>query len=77
MPPHTNQPTKHTVQVDSRNQQPGVYSVNNIAGYFIISIPIILFFSILGYKKYRKTVYRHRVEKLEKLWHIDIDEKSR
>jgi hypothetical protein len=77
MPPHTNQPANHTVQVDARNQQPGVSSINNIAGYFVISIPIILFVSIFGYKKYRKTVYRRRVAKLERLWHIDVDEKTR
>jgi hypothetical protein len=77
MPPHTNQPANHTVQVDAKNQQPVISNVNHIAGYFVISIPILLFFSIIGYKKYRKTVYRRRVAKLERLWRIDVDEKTR
>jgi uncharacterized membrane protein len=77
MPPHNNPPVNRTVQVDVRNQQPAVSSVNNMIGYFVISIPIILFFSIIGYKKYRQTVYRRQVAKLERLWQIDVDEKTR
>jgi hypothetical protein len=77
MPAHTNPPANHTTQLDARNQQPGVSNMNHIAGYFVISIPIILLFSILGYRKYKKTVYRRRVAKLERLWHVDVDEKTR
>ncbi len=68
------QPVNQSTQVNSR-VTPEV-SVSNIAGYLVLSIPIVLFLSIIGYKKYRIVARRRRIEKLERLWHIDIDEKT-
>ncbi|MBF2066551.1 MAG: hypothetical protein IGS39_19340 [Calothrix sp. C42_A2020_038] len=52
-------------------------SAFHYVGYFIIAIPIITLLSIIGYKKYKIAVHRHRIAKLERLWHIHIDEKTR
>jgi hypothetical protein len=55
--------------------QPEV-SAYHYAGYFIVAIPIIVLLSIIGHKKYKITVHRNRIAKLERLWHINIDEKT-
>ncbi|PAX51408.1 hypothetical protein [Brunnivagina elsteri] len=69
-----NQPVNQSVQVNSR-VEPEI-STHNIAGYFVLGIPIVLLISIIGYKKYRIVTLRRRIEKLERLWHIDIDKKT-
>ncbi|BAZ37395.1 hypothetical protein NIES4101_33160 [Calothrix sp. NIES-4101] len=68
------QPGKQSIEVNSR-EIPEV-SAHSIAGYFIVGIPIVLLLSIIGYKQYRILARRRRIEKLERLWHIDIDEKT-
>jgi hypothetical protein len=69
-----NQPVNQSAQVNSR-VEPKI-STHNIAGYFVLSIPIVLLLSIIGYKKYRIVTLRRRIQKLERLWHIDIDKKT-
>ncbi len=51
-------------------------SICNYAGYLVIALPIVVFLSIMGYKKYKITTHRNRIAKLERLWHINIDEKT-
>ncbi|OKH35946.1 hypothetical protein NIES2101_37325 [Calothrix sp. HK-06] len=51
-------------------------SICNYAGYFVIAIPVVVLLSIIGYKKYKITTHRNRIAKLERLWHINIDEKT-
>lgn len=51
-------------------------SICNYAGYLVIALPVIVLLSIIGYKKYKITTYRNRIAKLERLWHINIDEKT-
>jgi hypothetical protein len=63
-----------TVQVNSATQSQ--VPSNHIASYFVIAIPILILLGILGHKKYRVTVRRRRIAKLERLWKIDIDEKT-
>jgi hypothetical protein len=67
-------PVNQSTEVNSRATSE--VSAYNIAGYFILSIPIVLLISIIGYKKYRIVARRRRIQKLERLWHIDIDEKT-
>jgi hypothetical protein len=69
-----NQPVNQLTQVNSR-VTPEI-STHNIAGYFVLGIPIVLLMSIIGYKKYRIIALRRRIEKLERLWHIDVDKKT-
>lgn len=51
-------------------------SICNYAGYFVIALPVVILLSIIGYKKYKITAHRNRIAKLERLWHINIDEKT-
>ncbi|NJL63590.1 MAG: hypothetical protein HC903_19340 [Methylacidiphilales bacterium] len=53
-------PVNQSVQVNS-TLTPEV-SVSNIAGYLILSIPIVLLISIIGHKKYRTVAHRRRIE---------------
>jgi hypothetical protein len=69
-----NQSANQSTEVNSRAISE--VSVYNIAGYSILSISIVLLISIIGYKKYRIVAHRRRIEKLERLWHIDIDKKT-
>ncbi|BAZ09850.1 hypothetical protein NIES4071_16630 [Calothrix sp. NIES-4071] len=59
------------VQVKSHSE-----SISNYAGYLVIAIPVIVLLSIVGYKKYKITTHRNRIAFLERLWHINIDEKT-
>ncbi|MEA5569793.1 hypothetical protein [Calothrix sp. UHCC 0171] len=68
------QPVNQSIEVNSR-EIPKV-STHSIAGYLIVGIPMVLLISVIGYKQYRILARRRRIEKLERLWHIDIDEKT-
>ncbi len=69
-----NQSINHPTEGNSR-VTPEI-SNQNIAGYLVLGIPIVLLMSIIGYKKYRIIALRRRIEKLERLWHMDVDEKT-
>jgi hypothetical protein len=69
-----NQSINHPTEGNSR-VTPEI-SNHHIAGYLVLSIPIVLLMSIIGYKKYRIITLRRRIEKLERLWHMDVDEKK-
>lgn len=52
------------------------FQSSTIAGSLVVLIPVIILFSILGYKRYKINRYRHRIEMLERLWKIDINRKT-
>ncbi|MFH7024020.1 MAG: hypothetical protein ACHBN1_01075 [Heteroscytonema crispum UTEX LB 1556] len=63
--------------------QPQVYpkkqndiAINPLVGYLIISLPLIVLLAITGYRKYQAQILRRRITKLEKLWLLNIPEKT-
>ncbi|RCJ19773.1 hypothetical protein A6S26_03270 [Nostoc sp. ATCC 43529] len=51
-------------------------AINLLTGYLIISLPLIVLLAITGYRKCQAQILRRRITKLEKLWRLNIPEKT-
>ncbi|MBD2358368.1 hypothetical protein H6G41_27790 [Tolypothrix sp. FACHB-123] len=51
-------------------------AINPLTGYLFISLPLIVLLVITGYRKCQAQIVRQRIAKLEKLWLLNIPEKT-
>lgn len=65
------QATTQTVNDNAKSQ--AHVSVNDSIAVFIISFPLILLMTVKSYQKYCALARRRRVEILEKMWLLNIN----
>ncbi|MBF1990111.1 hypothetical protein [Fischerella thermalis] len=51
-------------------------AINPLTGYLIISLPLIVLLVITAYRKCQAQILRRRITRLEKLWLLNIPEKT-
>lgn len=61
---------------DLNSQRRPDFQSSNLVGYLVVLIPILILFSILGYKRYKINHRRRTIAMLERLWKIDINKKT-
>lgn len=61
---------------DQNPHQPN-QAINTALGYVAVALPIVLVVSAIGYRKYRTHVLRKQIAKLERIWRLSPQGKTR
>lgn len=64
-----------TTTAHSHAQQADIARSDAISGLLVILIPVFVYCTIVGYRKYRTTLVQRHIQHLNRLWELDSSKK--